>query len=114
MRCARSPGAPPRSIETLTGNVASAKSQTVLRGVTFESPESPLGRWTAAHWTPPPGSPLYGAVERIWYFDGIMTHPNERVFPDGTAELIVMLDEPAFSRTHWNGSEALCAHRAIR
>lgn len=48
--------------------------------MTVESPDSPLGRWTAAHWAPPPGTPLHGAIERIWYFDG-------------TAELIVMLDE---------------------
>src|SRR5579872_1463180 len=56
--------------------------------------DSPLGRWTSARWFPPNTSPLYGHVERIWYFDGYMTNAKERVFPDGRAELIVMLDEP--------------------
>jgi AraC-like DNA-binding protein len=58
------------------------------------SQESPLGRWTVARWSPPRPSRLFGIVEQIWYFDGTMTHAKERVFPDGHAELIVMLDEP--------------------
>jgi hypothetical protein len=53
-----------------------------------------FGRWTSARWTPPPSSQLFQIVERIWYFDGTMAFPKERVFPDGRAELIVMLDEP--------------------
>ncbi len=61
---------------------------------TVESADSPLGRWTAAHWSPPAGSRLWGLVERIWYFDGSLAHARERVFPDGRAELIVMVDEP--------------------
>ena len=63
-------------------------------GITVESADSPLGRWTNASWSPPAASPLAGLVVRIWYFDGAMTHARERVFPDGCAELIVMLDEP--------------------
>ena len=63
--------------------------------------DSPLGRWTTARWTPPLTSPLYGGVGHIWYFDGHMTHAKERVFPDGRAELIVMLDEP-----HRDGDKA--------
>jgi AraC-like DNA-binding protein len=59
-----------------------------------ESAESPLGSWLSARWSPTADSPLYGIVERIWYFDGMLTHERERVFPDGSAELIVMLDEP--------------------
>ncbi|HVR47982.1 MAG TPA: helix-turn-helix domain-containing protein [Candidatus Binatia bacterium] len=47
-----------------------------------------------ARWSPPYASPLTGLIERIWYFEGTMTYPRERVFPDGAAELIVMLDEP--------------------
>jgi AraC-like DNA-binding protein len=65
-----------------------------LREIRIESKQSPLGSWTTARWSPPNPSPLRGVVERIWYFDGVMTHPRERVFPDGRAELIVMLDEP--------------------
>lgn len=56
--------------------------------------DSPLGRWTTARWSPPSTSPLFERVDCIWYFDGYMTHAKERVFPDGRAELIVMLDEP--------------------
>jgi len=62
--------------------------------VAVESRDSPLGRWTVARWSPESSTPLFGFVERIWYFDGAMTHPKERVFPDGVAELVLMLDEP--------------------
>lgn len=61
---------------------------------TIVTEESELGRWTAAHWSPPRSSPLSGIIERIWYFEGNLTYARERVFPDGRAELIVMLDEP--------------------
>lgn|SRR5579884_403219 len=63
-------------------------------GATVESADSPLGRWTAAHWSPPLNSHLHGLVEDVWYFDGLLTHAKERVFPDGRAELIVQLDQP--------------------
>jgi AraC-like DNA-binding protein len=62
--------------------------------VDVKSEESAFGRWTSAHWAPPPSSQLFRVVERIWYFDGTMTFPKERVFPDGRPELVVMLDEP--------------------
>jgi AraC-like DNA-binding protein len=35
-----------------------------------------------------------GAIERVWYFDGTLGASRERVFPDGTLELIVQLDTP--------------------
>jgi AraC-like DNA-binding protein len=80
-----------------------------LPGLTVESQDSPLGRWTVARWTPPADSPLHDTVERIWYFDGLLTHAKERVFPDGTVELIVMLDE-----RHRDGSDpALGAFPAV-
>jgi AraC-like DNA-binding protein len=63
-------------------------------GITVESADSPLGRWTVATWMPPESSRLSGLVDRIWYFDGYMTHAKERVFPNGCAEIVVMLDEP--------------------
>lgn len=63
-------------------------------GVIVETHESALGRWTFGRWLPPQPSKLSGLVERVWYFDGMMTHARERVFPDGLAELQVMLDEP--------------------
>lgn len=59
-----------------------------------ETRDSPLGRWTVARWSPPQSSPLYGVVDHVWYFDGTLSQAKERVFPDGRAELIVMLDEP--------------------
>lgn len=62
-------------------------------GAFVERADSPLGSWLSARWQPPNASPLHGLVERIWYFDGALTHPRERAFPDGLAELIVMLDE---------------------
>jgi AraC-like DNA-binding protein len=61
---------------------------------TVDSAESSLGRWTSARWAPPPSDRLFGLVERIWYFDGQLGHAKERIFPDGRAELIVMLDDP--------------------
>jgi AraC-like DNA-binding protein len=63
-------------------------------GIRVKNEDSPLGRWTTAHWFPPVRSQLSGIVDRVWYFEGTMTHRRERVFPDGLAELIVMLDEP--------------------
>jgi len=71
-----------------------AKTAYGLAGAIVESRDGELGRWTAARWSPPAASPLLGMVERIWFFDGTMTHARERVFPDGLAELVVMLDEP--------------------
>jgi AraC-like DNA-binding protein len=56
--------------------------------------ESALGVWTQTQWKPAPGSPLAGAVDRVWHFDGTLGAARERVFPDGTLELIVQLDTP--------------------
>jgi AraC-like DNA-binding protein len=67
--------------------------------------DSALGRWTTAHWSPPAASPLRGVVERIWYFDGTLALARERVFPDGTAEIVVQLDEP-----HRDGDLSLPVH----
>ena len=64
-----------------------------MQGLVVQSQDSSLGRWTVARWTPSSDSPFHDSVERIWYFAGQLTHAKERVFPDGTAELIVMLDE---------------------
>lgn len=59
-----------------------------------ERHESALGAWVHARWSPPVGSELHGAVCRIWYFDGVLVARRERVFPDGSVEIIVQLDEP--------------------
>ncbi len=67
--------------------------------------DSTLGCWTSAHWSPPATSPLRGVVGRIWYFDGTLALARERVFPDGTAEIVVQLDEP-----HRDGDLSLPVH----
>jgi AraC-like DNA-binding protein len=56
--------------------------------------ESALGAWTQTQWKPASGSPLADTVDRIWHFDGTLGAARERVFPDGTLELIVQLDTP--------------------
>jgi AraC-like DNA-binding protein len=53
--------------------------------------DGPFGRWTQAEYRPPH---LAGMVDRIWYFDGVVSLPRERVFPNGMLELIVQFDEP--------------------
>ena len=55
--------------------------------------DSNLGRWTHTEWRPSPGDPLGWAVERVWDFDGMAAHPQERAFPNGLLELIVQLDD---------------------
>lgn len=55
--------------------------------------DSSLGRWTHTAWHPGPGDPLEWAVDRVWDFDGMAAHPQERVFPNGQLELIVQLDD---------------------
>jgi AraC-like DNA-binding protein len=51
--------------------------------------DGPLGRWVHGEWRPPH---LRGVVERIWLFEGLTASPRERVFPDGTLEIIVQID----------------------
>jgi AraC-like DNA-binding protein len=55
--------------------------------------DSSLGRWTHTGWRPAAGDPLEWAVDRVWDFDGMAAHPQERVFPNGHLELIVQLDD---------------------
>jgi AraC-like DNA-binding protein len=62
--------------------------------ITTHRVDSELGRWLQAEWRPPGDGVLAGLIDRIWYFEGRLTHARERVFPDGTLELIVQLDEP--------------------
>jgi hypothetical protein len=50
--------------------------------------------WIETTWVPDATSPLAGAIDRIWHFDGTLAAKRERVFPDGTLELIVQLDTP--------------------
>src|SRR5690606_12575041 len=50
--------------------------------------DSALGRWLLARWRP---AHLAGAVDRLWYFEGTVLHPRERVFPGGYIEFNVQL-----------------------
>jgi AraC-like DNA-binding protein len=63
-------------------------------GIELSTVDSELGRWTHAAWRPATGEPLAGLVDHIWYFEGTLAHAWETVFPSGTLELIVQLDEP--------------------
>jgi AraC-like DNA-binding protein len=65
-----------------------------MPGLAVDRHESALGCWISVGWTPAAGSPLAGSIDRLWYFDGTLGTPRERVFPDGTLELIVQLDTP--------------------
>jgi AraC-like DNA-binding protein len=62
--------------------------------VTVDRHESEFGSWTSTVWTPEAGIPLARAILRIWYFDGSLGGARERVFPDGTLEVIVQFDTP--------------------
>ncbi len=53
--------------------------------------DGPEGRWTHVEWRP---AHLRALVDYIWYFDGWVRTPRERVFPSGLLELIVQLDTP--------------------
>lgn len=50
--------------------------------------DSPLGRWLLARWSPETLAP---AVSAMWYFEGELTYPRERHFPNGLLDLIVHL-----------------------
>jgi hypothetical protein len=65
-----------------------------MHAVVVNRHESAVGVWTQAEWAPVLDSPLRDAVVRIWHFDGTLGAARERVFPDGTLELIVQLDTP--------------------
>ena len=54
----------------------------------FQRHDSALGRWLLARWRPPR---LAGVVDHLWYFEGTVLHPRERVFPDGRLEFNVQL-----------------------
>jgi len=56
--------------------------------------DSALGSWTSSHWAPAPDDALFGVVDRIWDFDGALVYRREQLFPSGTFELAIQLDEP--------------------
>jgi len=50
--------------------------------------DSPFGKWLMAHWSP---VQLSAVLDQLWYFEGTVAVPRERVFPDGRVDLIVHL-----------------------
>ena len=62
-------------------------------GIVARHHDTDLGRWIHVEWRPSPGDPLGWAVSRVWDFEGMAAHAQERVFPSGHIELIVQLDE---------------------
>jgi AraC-like DNA-binding protein len=54
--------------------------------------ESELGCWASTAYTPQAGDPLGDVVQRAWLFDGTTAFPRERVFPDGTVEIVLQLN----------------------
>jgi AraC-like DNA-binding protein len=62
-------------------------------GITARYFDAELGRWTHTEWQPSASDPLAWAVDRVWDFDGMAAHPQERVFPSGHVELILQLDD---------------------
>jgi len=79
-----------------------------LRTPRVEVMDGPLGRWVSAWWRPPA---LARHVSLLWFFDGALNLARERVFPDGTVELIVHLG-PRYRSTladeHRDGYPLLC------
>lgn len=65
-----------------------------MESARIERHESMLGAWTRASWTPPAGTLLHGHIRRMWYFDGVLLARRQRIFPDGSIEIVVQLDEP--------------------
>jgi hypothetical protein len=65
-----------------------------MESLLIERHESVLGAWTQTSWSPPVGTDLYGSVRSIWCFEGVLAARRQRVFPDGSIEIIVQLDEP--------------------
>ncbi len=56
--------------------------------IEIQTHDSPLGRWTMTGSKP---AHLAGIVDALWYFEGFVVLPRERVFPDGRVDLIVHL-----------------------
>lgn len=67
--------------------------QSIATQVTSHAVDTELGSWRLAAWDPPAGSPLDHAVVGVWDFEGIVTAPRERVFPNGGVELLLQLDD---------------------
>jgi len=66
--------------------------------------ESPLGCWTRRDWRP---EHLAGVVDHFWFSEGVVTHPRERILPNGMVELIVNLGEEPYRLVEGAGSDIL-------
>lgn len=56
--------------------------------IRVERHDSTLGRWLLTRWSP---RALASTVSAMWYFEGKLTYPRERHFPNGLFDLIVHL-----------------------
>jgi len=56
--------------------------------ITLQHHQSAFGEWVQAAYRP---SHLNDLVDSLWYFEGRLTHPQERIFPDGRVEVNVHL-----------------------
>jgi AraC-like DNA-binding protein len=69
--------------------------------ISIQHHDSAFGNWLMAHWSPPQ---LAGLVDALWYFEGRVTIPRERVFPDGRVELIIHLG-PVYHQVYQKHTE---------
>ncbi len=67
--------------------------------IEVQTHDSPLGRWTLASFRP---AHLAGVVDALWYFEGRVALPRERIFPDGRADLILHLG-PRYGQVERDG-----------
>ena len=54
--------------------------------------DGPLGSWTLTQYVPQASDALHASLQRIWLFNGTTALPGERIFPDGTLEIVVQFD----------------------
>jgi AraC-like DNA-binding protein len=64
--------------------------------------DAPQGRWQIATWAP---ADLAAVIDSMWYFDGRLDCPRERIFPQGRLELIVHLDD-VYREVRADGADA--------
>jgi len=60
--------------------------------ITQSRVDATLGSWTVTSFAPARSDVLCGVVQAIWLFRGSSSAPRERVFPDGTLELVFQLE----------------------
>lgn len=77
--------------------------------LTVRREESPLGTWTHAEARPPH---LSGLVDFLWHFEGAILCLRERIFPNGSLEIIVHLGGGRYRDVHGN-RVSLCPQTCV-